>query len=149
MKFSTRIDTDRPAGELFDTVADFDRIERMLIRRGAAVTRVEPAQDPENGGGWIIGFDWRGQARELRLAVTRHDRPDRMSMSGQSEALDVEIDATVVALGRSRSRLLFETDLRPRNMRARLMIQTAKLAKPQLDQRYAKRIAEYLKDLSA
>lgn len=149
MKFSTRIDIDRPAGDLFDTVANFDRIEHMLSRRGAAVARIDPAQDPGNGIGWDIGFDWRGQARQLRLVVTRHNRPDRMSMTGQSDSLDVEIDATVVALGRARSRLLFETELRPRNMRARLMMQTAKLAKPQLDQRYARRVADYLGDLSA
>ena len=149
MKFSTRIDIDRPAGELFDTIADFDRIEQMLTRRATSVARIDPAQDPGNGIGWDIGFDWRGQARRLWLVVTRHDRPGRMSMAGQSESLDVELDATVVALDPARSRLVFETELRPRNVRARLMMRTAKLAKPQLDQRYARRIADYLRDLSA
>lgn len=70
-------------------------------------------------------------------------------MAGLSDALETTMDATVIALGHARSRLFFETDFRPRNMRARLMMQTAKLAKPQLDQRYAKRINEFLKDLSA
>ena len=68
-------------------------------------------------------------------------------MVGQSDSFDVAIDATVVALGRARSRLIFETGLRPRSMRARLMVQTAKLGKGQLDQRYARRINDFLTDL--
>ena len=40
MKFSTRIDTDSAASDLFDTVGNFDRIERMLTRRGAVITRI-------------------------------------------------------------------------------------------------------------
>ncbi|MGR3545436.1 MAG: hypothetical protein ACU0BE_14215 [Paracoccus sp. (in: a-proteobacteria)] len=147
MKFSTRIDTDSAASDLFDTVGNFDRIERMLTRRGAVITRIDPAQEPGTGVGWMIGFDWRGQPRQLRLEVTRYDRPERMSMVGQSDSFDVAIDATVVALGRARSRLIFETGLRPRRMRARLMVQTAKLGKGQLDQRYARRINDFLTDL--
>ncbi|MDB2551330.1 hypothetical protein N9X71_01935 [Paracoccus sp. (in: a-proteobacteria)] len=149
MKFSTRIDTDSAASDLFDTVGNFDRIERMLTRRGAVITRIDPAQEPGTGVGWMIGFDWRGQPRQLRLEVTRYDRPERMSMVGQSDTFDVAIDATVVALGRARSRLIFETGLRPRSMRARLMVQTAKLGKGQLDQRYARRINDFLTDLQA
>ena len=66
MKFSTRIDTDSAASDLFDTVGNFDRIERMLTRRGAVITRIDPAQEPGTGVGWMIGFDWRGQPRQLR-----------------------------------------------------------------------------------
>lgn len=148
MKFSTRIDTDSSASDLFDKIGNFERIERMLTRRGAVINRIDPAQDPGTGMGWMIGFDWRGQPRQLRLEVTRYDRPERMSLGGQSDAFDVTMDATVVALGRTRSRLIFETDIRPRNMRARLMLQTAKLGKAQLDTRYARRINDFLNDLS-
>ncbi len=147
MKFSTRYDTDSTAEDLFGVIGDFGRIERMLMRRGASVTRIDPAQDPGTGMGWRIGFDWRGRPRCLRLDVTRYDRPERLSMAGTSDALDINIDATVIALSRSRSRLLFEADVRPRNMKARLMLQTAKLAKPQLDRKFDRRIGEFLSDM--
>lgn len=149
MKFSTRFDLDSTAEDLFARIGDFGRIERMLVRRGASVSRVDPAEVPQSGVGWLIGFDWRGRPRSLRLDVVRHDHPERLSMSGMSDALDVAIDATVIALSRSRSRLIFETELRPRNMRARLMMQTAKLAKPQLDRRFERRLGDFLADLAA
>lgn len=149
MKFSTRHDISGSADDLFATVSDLGRMERILMRRGASVRRVGPVRDAGVGMGWQIGFDWKGRARDLRLDVTRFDRPERLSMAGVSEALDIAIDATVIALSRSRSRLIFETEIRPRHMRARLMLQTAKLAKPQLDRRFERRIAQFLADMGA
>lgn len=147
MKFSTRIDTDLPAERLFGIVGDFDALQRMLIGRGAMVARIDPATEPGMGLGWNIGFDWRGKPRHLRLAVTRFDRPEHMQMAGHSEALDLTIKAGVVALSRIKSRLIFETEIRPRNMRSRLMLQTAKLGKAQLDRRYHRRIEEFVEQM--
>ncbi len=144
MKFSTRIDTDLPAKRLFEVVGNFDALERMVIGRGATVARIDPSNEPGIGMGWNIGFDWRGKARQLRLAVTRFDRPEQMMMAGHSDALDVTVVATVVALSRVKSRLIFETEVRPRNMKARLMLQTAKLGKAQLDRRYQRRIEDFV-----
>lgn len=147
MKFSTRIDTDLPAEKLFEAIGDFDALERMLIGRGASVSRIDPAQEPGITMGWNVGFDWRGRRRDLRLAVTRFDRPEQMSMAGRSNALDLLVNATVVALSRVKSRLIFETEVKPRNMKARLMLQTAKLGKGQLDRRFQRRVEEFVNQM--
>lgn len=68
-------------------------------------------------------------------------------MSGLSDSFDIVVDMTVVALGRNRSRLIFETEIRPRNMRARLMLQTAKLGKGQLDRKFTRRIDAFVAEL--
>lgn len=144
MKFSTRVDAEMPAPQLFDKANDFNRLEQLLTQRGASVTRIDPADEPGTGMGWNIAFDWRGRERALRLAVIQFDRPQHVVMKGQSESLDIVIDSTVIALSQSRSRLVFEVDVRPRNMRARLMLQTAKLGKARLDRRFDARIKELL-----
>lgn len=142
MKFSTRVDAEKYALETFDTVNDFDRLEELLIARGASVARVDNAESGKVGTAWDIVFDWRGKERELRLEVTRFDRPERVTMKGQSESLDITIDTTVIALSDSRSRVVYELEFRPRNMRAMLMLQTAKLGKPRLDRRFERRIRD-------
>ncbi|RNF33496.1 SRPBCC family protein [Paracoccus methylarcula] len=147
MKFSTRIDAEMPASRLFDKVNDFNRLEQLLIQRGASVTRIDPADEPGTGMGWNIAFDWRGRERALRLEVVRFDRPEHVTMTGLSEALELTIDSSVVALSQTRSRLVFEADIRPRNMRARLMLQTAKLGKARLDRRFETRIRELVGEL--
>jgi hypothetical protein len=149
MKFSTRIDTDKSATELFDLISDFSRSERALVARGAQIRRIDPSQDPGTGLGWTIDFNWRGQRRTVRLDVTRFDRPSHITLDGHSDQFDLSISMTVVALSRVKSRLLFETEVRARNMRARLLLQTAKLGKTQLDRKYDQRIADFVAHLRA
>ena len=148
MKFSTRQDTDLPSDELFHVISDFERIERLLVRRGALVSRIDPAKAPGAGMGWEIAFDWRGKQRDLRLDVIRFDRPEIVSIEGHSEQFNIMIDMRVIALTRSKARLQFELDLRPRSMKARLLLQTAKLGKAQLDRKFALGIAGVLADLT-
>ncbi|WP_111557683.1 SRPBCC family protein [Paracoccus sediminilitoris] len=148
MKFSTRIDTDLPAEKLFEAIGDFDALERMLIGKGASVSRIDPKQEPGITMGWNVGFDWRGRRRDLRLAVTRFDRPEQITMVGRSDALDLLVNATVVALSRVKSRLIFETEVKPRNMKARLMLQTAKLGKGQMDRRFQRRVGAFVTQMS-
>ncbi|WP_299839521.1 hypothetical protein [uncultured Paracoccus sp.] len=149
MKFSTRKDTELTADQLFQSLVDFDRLERILARRGAAVTRLHPAQQPAAGAGWQVGFDWRGRRRELRLEVMQLEAPGRMVISGLSEAFDLIIDLTVMALSKQRSRVIFEAEALPRNMRARLMLQTAKLGKSQLDRKFDTGVARLVNELTA
>ena len=148
MKFSTRIDTNIPASNLFDIAGDFPRSERALAARGVLVRRIDPAEEPGIGLGWDLEFNWRGQRRTMRLAVTRFDRPSHIALEGRSDQFDLSITMTVVALSRVKSRLLFETEVRPRNMRARLLLQTAKLGKAQLDRKFADRVSKFFGDLT-
>ena len=46
-------------------------------------------------------------------------------LQGQSELFDLTIQMTVLALSLGKSRLIFETDLLPRGMKARLLLSTA------------------------
>ena len=148
MKFSSRQDTDLPADQLFDAVSDFPRIERMLARRGVEITRLDPAVEPGAGMAWDVAFDLSGKRREMRLSVAQFDRPEKIMIRGLSEPLDIAIEMTVIALTRSKSRLMFEVEVKPRNMRARLMLQTAKLGKAQLDRKFADRVSKFFGDLT-
>ncbi|MDO5606314.1 MAG: hypothetical protein Q4G25_14245 [Paracoccus sp. (in: a-proteobacteria)] len=147
MKFSSRYDKEIPAGQFFDAVSDFDRIERMMMRRGVQLTRV---QDISVGTrAWDLVFDWRGKRRELRLVLVQFDRPERLALTGDSKPFELRIDMSVVALSRQKSRLIFEMEIRPRNMRARLALQTAKLGKAQINRRLSERIGDFVDVVTA
>jgi hypothetical protein len=149
MKFSTRQDTDIPADALFRAVGNFPSLERMLVRRGASVRRLDGMVQPGVGMGWRIGFDWRGRRRELDLHVTEFVSPELIVLAGSADQFDLSIRMTVVALTMSKSRLIFETAVQPRSMKSRLLLQTAKLGKAQLDRKYARRIADFVAHVSA
>jgi hypothetical protein len=149
MKFSTRQDTDLPADALFAAVSDFPRMERILLRRGASLRRLDGQVEPGPGLAWQIGFDWRGKARELQLKVTSWQPPERLGFSGMSELFNIVLTATVVALSPGKSRLIFEAEVQPRGMKARLMLQTARLGKTQLEQKFALAVGDFIQKLAA
>ena len=149
MKFSLRQDTDLPADQLFDAVTDFPRLERMLVRRGVDVRRLDPAQEPGAGMAWDLAFDMRGARRELRLDVAQFDRPEKIQILGESDLFRLTLELSVIALTRAKSRMIFEVEAKPQNMRARLMLQTAKLGIAQLDRKFAKRAGEFISSLAA
>lgn len=144
MKFSTRIDKEVTAEQMFDALADFDRIGRLLMRRGVSVNCVDNIS--AGARAWDLAFDWRGQRRELRLVLVQFDRPERLALTGQSTPFDLRIDLSVVALALQRSRLIFEIEIKPRNMRARLALQTAKLGKSQIDRKVARKVSDFVSD---
>ncbi|SDE29409.1 hypothetical protein SAMN05421538_105175 [Paracoccus isoporae] len=148
MKFSTRVDKAISAEQLFDSVANFDRLERMLMRRGVVVSRVNNISSG-TARAWDLAFDWRGQQRELRMLLVQYDRPEKLAYTGQSQSFEIRLDMSVVALARQKSRLIFELEVKPRNMRARLALQTAKLGKAQIDRRVADRVAGFVNDAVA
>lgn len=149
MKFSTRLDSNLSAEKVFDRVSDFTRLERIMVRRGASVKRLSPAEVPGAGMAWDIGFSWRGRERTLRLEVTRFDRPVRISLAGGASSFQLTSNLSVIALSKSRSRLMVECDLRPKTMKARLLIQTAKLSKGLLDKRYARAVDQIFEEILA
>ncbi|MFV0293033.1 MAG: hypothetical protein ACK5II_07400 [Paracoccus sp. (in: a-proteobacteria)] len=145
MKFSTRIDEEIPAERMFDSISNFDRTERILLRRGVSVKHVDNMA--AGARAWDLSFDWRGQKRELRMVLVQFDRPEHLALKGQSTPFDIRLDLSVVALSRKKSRLIFELEVKPRNMRARLALQTAKLGKSQLDRRITRKVNEFVTDL--
>ena len=147
MKFSTRQDAELSAESLFRAVSDFDAVARQLSRRGASVRRLDKLSQPGTGMNWVIGFDWRGRHREFTLDVTSFDAPELIEMQGRSDQFEITIRMTVVALAATRSRLIFELDLAPLGMKARLLLQTARLGKGRLDRKFAHRIAEFVNQL--
>lgn len=119
----------------------------MLIRRGVAVSRADDMQDGTRG--WNLAFDWRGQRRALRLVLVQFDRPEKIALKGESSSFELRLDMSVVALARNRSRLIFELDVKPRNMRARLVLQTAKLGKAQIDRKLEAKVAGFVDDVTS
>lgn len=148
MKFSVRRDKELPAQQLFTAISDFARIERMLARRGVEVRRTTPDPIARAGSAWELGFDLRGKRRDVQLEVAELDAPENMILTGGGESLSVELTMTVIPLAASRSRIIFEAEVKPRSMRARLVLQTAKLGKAQLDRKFAERFTAFLNELA-
>lgn len=143
MKFSTREDVEAPIDAVFAMLCDFEGFERAAMRRGADVRRVDRLDDPGVGMQWTAVFELRGKRREMQIEMVQFDRPNEMVIHSTSQGLNGEMRFELIALSRSRTRVRVELEIKPKNLSARLFVQSLKLAKASLTKKYKLRVADY------
>lgn len=146
MKFSTREDINAPVEQVFEMLADFRGYERGARQRGAQVQRVDGLTEPDVGMRWTAKFVMRGKPRKLDIALAEFDRPDTMIFSTASKGLSGQLTIDLMAMSRTRTRVSVALELKPKNLSARLMIQSLRLGKAKLNKRFKQRVADLSRD---
>lgn len=147
MKFSTKEDLEIPIDEVFGMLSDFDGYERAIMRRGAEISRTDHMTTPGVGMTWSAKAKLRGKMREFQVELVEYDRPNQMRFDAGSKNIQARFLVELVALSRARTRMRVELDVRPQTLSARLLMQSAKLARNTLNRRYKTRIAHFATDL--
>ena len=147
MKFSTKEDIEVPIEACFDMVTDFEVYERAGLRRGADVVRVDSLRQPGVGAAWNVKADFRGRTRKFDIEVAEYDAPSKINVGAQSGGMLAGVLVELVALSPNRTRMRVELDVKPKTLSARLLLQSAKLARNRLNKRYKNRVAHFAADL--
>lgn len=147
MKFSAKEDIEAPIGFVFARLTDFQSFERSALRRGAEVQRVDKNPAPGVGMAWDVSFTLRGKLREVKMELTELDAPNGMVLSSRSPAMGGDLVIDLVPLSKARTRMNMALELRPKNLSSRLLVQSFKLARSNLTQRYQARIGGFARDM--
>ena len=143
MKFSSREDIEAPIGTVYDTVTDFDRFERQLLRRGVEIARDESLEPTDIGAKWQAKFAWRGRSHLVDAEMIAVEPDTGYSIESRSGGVICLGVVDLVALSTTRTRLFASLDLRPTTLSSRLFIQSMKLAKSTLNKKFKARVAEF------
>ncbi|PTX54873.1 polyketide cyclase/dehydrase/lipid transport protein [Litoreibacter ponti] len=147
MKFSTKEDLEVPIDDVFAMLSDYDAFERAILRHGAEVARTDKMDRPGVGMTWHARAKLRGKLREFDARLAEYDAPNQMRFEVLSKNIEAGFLVELVALSRARTRMRIELDVRPKTLSARLLMQSAKLARNTLNRRYKTRIAHFATDL--
>ena len=147
MQLSAMEDIEAPLDRVFAALTDFEAIERQAMRRGATVRRKDSVAGPAAGMAWHAGFAFRGKTREADITLTVYTPPERMVFHSVVGGLETETVIELVALSRSRTRITLVSELMPKTLSARLLVQSLKLARGGIEKRFRKRMASHAKDL--
>lgn len=146
MKFTTHEDIGAPIEYVFERASDFSTFERSALRRGADIQRKDSLSSPGVGAAWAIRFPFRGKTRSVAANLQEFDAPNRFTIFSLSGGIESLAAIDLVALSKTRTRVSVYVDLKPQNLSARLLIQSLKLAKNSLNQRFRKRIANFAQE---
>ena len=147
MKMNAREDVEAPIDFVYEQITDFQAFERRAMRRGAEVLRVDDLKTDGPGMAWDITFMLRGKQREVQIELARLDPPNGLTMASRSPTMGGQMVVELVALSRNRTRLSLDIELVPKNLTARLLVQSLKLARKNLTKRFRLRVADYAVDL--
>ncbi|MDK3017004.1 SRPBCC family protein [Pseudodonghicola flavimaris] len=147
MKFSSKEDIEAPIEAVFAALSEFESFERSAIRRGIEVQRVNENAGIGAGMAWKAAFDLRGKRRNLDLKLVEYTPPTGMRLESESFGLTGDFQIELVALSPKRTRMAITLTLSPKNLSARLFLQSLKLAKANLTKRFKLKAAEFAKSL--
>jgi hypothetical protein len=74
---------------------------------------------------------------------------EALHFSGESQAIDVTFKVDLIALSKTRTRIMIDAVMSPKTLAARLFVQSMKLTRSKFNKRFAMRIAEFAKDLES
>lgn len=147
MKFATKQDVEAPIAFVFRALADFESWERAAMRRGAEVARTDKLRQPGAGMSWRAHFPFRGKSRQLDARLLTLISPSKLGFSAQSLAIEADATFDLVEMSARRTRLHLSLDTTPRNLTARLFIQSLRLARARIDRKFAFRVAQLVAEI--
>ncbi len=147
MQFSAREDIEAPINSVFEMVADFERFERMAMRRGIDVRRTTQGVPVEAGTTWETEFKLRGKPRQMSVVMTDCDRPAQMRFEANSKGMSGITTVDFLALSQRRTRLSVEMSLSAKSLPARLLLQSMKLGQARFRKQFQIRLGEFAREL--
>ena len=136
MKLTTRQDIEAPLDFVYARLTDFDQFERMAMRRGAEVERTDRLRTPGVGMAWRIRFAFRGRARTMLIRFADAEPGSHLGWAFDSPSLEGTVRVDLVALSPRRTRMTLVSDIRPKTLAARLVLQSMRLAKGRVQRKF-------------
>ncbi len=143
MKFSSREDIEAPIDYVYAHATDFAGFERQALRRGAQVKRLDGEGTYDVGATWDVAFTFRNKDRKMQAEVTTLDDPNLLRVNTTAQGLDSASEIELVSLSPKRTRIVVGLELTAKSLSARLLLQSLKLAKSNLNNRFSSRVKSF------
>lgn len=147
MKFSAREDIEATMEQVFADISDFDGHERSALRRGVDVSSYTVEQGGQTCPAWDIGFRYRGKPRVAHAILSTCDAPNLMHATFKIGGLEGIAVVELMALSRTRTRMTVGVEVSPKTLSAKLLVQSMKLAKTGLTQRFKQRVGKVAQEI--
>lgn len=146
MKFINKEDLDIPIDDAFAMLADYGFFERMALRRGVDVTRISDGEDGV-GPTWDLNFVWSGRDINMKVENTLRVPPEELIFDAKAPAINANMRVELVPLSRRRTRLQLVTNAKAKTLPGRLILQSLKLARSNIERRISKRLSVQCRNL--
>ncbi|MGB3409526.1 MAG: SRPBCC family protein [Jannaschia sp.] len=142
MKFVAVEDISAPIETVWAKVSDFDGFQRRVSARAGDIRRT-PDGPVSQGTTWSGRATFNGKTRDVTVVVMELSGPVSMALEGGTDGMTITVEIALEALSARATRLTVTSQAKARTLAARLMLQSAKLARQTLAKRYKGRVAAF------
>ena len=147
MRLVSKVDIEAPASFVFAQLSDFEAWERTALRRGADVIRTDNVRRVGPGMTWMIRFAFRARERQLQVRLVKFDPSLGMVFSADGPSVLGGLEADLVDLTPRRTRVILRMEIKPKNLPARLFVQSLKLMRSRLVAKLDARVKTTAKEI--
>lgn len=143
MRFSAKEDIELDQGAAFDAATDAAFIERLLLRRGIDVTRLDHG-DLGLGSQWSATTDLRGKTMNVALEIIEWQGPDRAALKASMQGVTGHLAIEFAAMTKHQTRVRATLSAQASGIRARMLLTSLVLGRSRLERRFAEILKDYL-----
>ncbi len=143
MQFTSVQDINAPLEHVFAQISDFDSYEAYAMRIGATVERTDQLTQKQAGMCWHFSGELRGKNREIDIELEEYSQPKEIKLNFVSAGIGAVAVFHVMALTKNQTRMKVTVDMKARSISARLVMQSAKLAKNSLKRKFNHKVWTY------
>jgi hypothetical protein len=147
MKLATKKDIEAPIAKVWAGLADHQAWERAAMRRGVDVSRTDSLRNPGPGMAWTARFDYRGKSRKADLTLSEMVEPSHLGFSLLSDAIEIVSRVELIEMSAKRTRIIVDSEIKPRSLGARLFLQSLRLARAKVDRKFDSKVGQLAADL--
>ncbi|MCK0169159.1 SRPBCC family protein [Jannaschia sp. S6380] len=142
MKFVATEDIAAPIEFVWSRISDLETFERRARKRVGTIER-RPPGPAGKGTTWSGTAEVMGKRRDVTVTLAEVAAPETMAMTAVTDGMDVDIGVVLSRQGPRLTRMTVTSEAKARSLAARLMLQSAKLARQTLAKRYKGRVANF------
>lgn len=143
MRLNTSQDIDAPIEFVFEKVADFSSFEMLLMNAGANISRTDDLSEIAQGMAWHVDGTFRGKQREIDVELENLKRPEKLKFLCETENMKAVAKVELEELSADQTRMTLLIEPEAKNISARLILQSMKLAKRSIENRVKNRLTKF------
>ncbi|PIB26049.1 hypothetical protein BFP76_13865 [Amylibacter kogurei] len=143
MELKTKRTVQAPVEMVFQEFSNFVWFESVALSRGLDIERTDALLDVQEGISWHLSGRIRGKQRDVDINVTKYNPPRATGFRCESKAIDSQIDIRFTPDGPARTKVKIIIAPTAKNISARLMLQSVKLAQKTIEKRISSRMKDF------
>lgn len=143
MQFTSVQDINAPLEHVFEQISDFDSYEAYAMRIGANVERRDQLNQKQAGMCWHFTGDLRGKIREIDIELQEYTPQKQIKLTFESTSIGALVVIDVMALTKKQTRMKVALKVTAHSISARLVLQSAKLAKNSIKRKFNHKVWSY------